>query len=121
MAPGMAVAVSSPLLQSDGRSLPTKGSIGIADENFVLRKRNEELERELQSSLQREVKAREDLARTKERLRATEEAEERLCSQLGDLEAEALEQASAYRAQIRSLTEQLSHAQRLLQSANISC
>ncbi|RWR80882.1 trichohyalin-like protein [Cinnamomum micranthum f. kanehirae] len=121
MAPGVAVAASRPFF------FPTKGNIvipndkeEIEDENekSLLRKRNEELEKELQSSLQREEKARVDLERTKQRLRATEEAEERLCSQLGELEAEAVEQARAYHSQIRSLMEQLSQAQKLLRSAD---
>ncbi|KAF8379857.1 hypothetical protein HHK36_029306 [Tetracentron sinense] len=57
-----------------------------------------------------------DGQRTSQRLRAVEEAEEMLCSQLGELEAEAVDQARAYHAQIKSLMHQLSQAQLLLQS-----
>ena len=54
------------------------------------------------------------------RLRVMEEAEERLCSQLSELEAKAIDQACSYHAQIVSLMDQLSHAQQLLQAASIS-
>ncbi|XP_010246014.1 PREDICTED: trichohyalin-like [Nelumbo nucifera] len=84
----------------------------------AFRRRYEEMERELKNSLKREAKMREELLRTSERLRSVEEAEERLCFQLGELEAEALDQARAYQAQIMSLMDQLSHAQKLLQATN---
>lgn len=83
----------------------------------ALMKRNEELERELRESREREERARDELRRTSERLRVAEEAEERLCSQLGELEAEAVVQAREYRARVVLLMEQLSQAQRLLQAA----
>ncbi|OUZ99071.1 hypothetical protein BVC80_8181g4 [Macleaya cordata] len=89
-------------------------------EEALLRRRNEELERELRKSLEREEKMKQELQRTTQRLIAVEDAEERLCSQLGELEAEALDHARLYEAQIRSLTEQLSHAQKLLQSSTHS-
>ncbi|KAF5960273.1 protein RESPONSE TO LOW SULFUR 3-like [Camellia sinensis] len=84
----------------------------------VLRKRNEELERELKRSMEREEKMKQELQRTWERLRVAEEAEERLCSQLGELEAEAVDQARAYRSRIFSLMDQLSAAQKLLSSSD---
>ncbi|KAL1539820.1 protein RESPONSE TO LOW SULFUR 3-like [Salvia divinorum] len=74
----------------------------------ALRRRNEELERELRESLEREERTRAELTRAMERLMLTEEAEERLCSQLGELEAEAVGQAREYRARIMELMEQLS-------------
>lgn len=86
----------------------------------VLAMRNEELERELRESREREERARDELRRTAERLRVAEEAEERLCSQLGELEAEAVVQAREYRARVVLLMEQLSQAQRLLQAASVS-
>ncbi|KAH7854541.1 hypothetical protein Vadar_015087 [Vaccinium darrowii] len=86
----------------------------------ALRKRNEELERELKGSMEREEKMRKELERTWERLRVAEEAEERLCSQLGELEAEAVDQARAYRARILSMMDQLSAAQKLLHAASIN-
>nr|DAD35545.1 TPA_asm: hypothetical protein HUJ06_006185 [Nelumbo nucifera] len=78
--------------------------------------RNEELERELKNSLKRKEKMREELLRTSERLRSMEEAEERLCSQLGELEAKALDQDHTY--YIMSLIDQLSHTQKLHQATN---
>lgn len=89
-------------------------------EEEELRRRNEELERELKKSREREEKMRQELRRTLERLSVAEEAEERLCSQLGDLEVEALEQAREYHARIVSLMDQLSQAQKLIQTSAIS-
>ncbi|XP_057440148.1 protein RESPONSE TO LOW SULFUR 3-like [Lotus japonicus] len=79
-----------------------------------LQKRNEELEKELRESKAREEQMRLQLQSAWEKLRVAEEAEERLCSQLGDLEAEAVHQARDYHARIVSLMEQLSRAQSLL-------
>ncbi|KAJ9173884.1 hypothetical protein P3X46_016976 [Hevea brasiliensis] len=79
-----------------------------------LEKRNEELERALKESKEREDQMREDLRRAWERLRVAEEAEERLCLQLGELEAEGVNQARAYNARILSLMDQLSQALNLL-------
>ncbi|MCL7037913.1 hypothetical protein MKW94_006492 [Papaver nudicaule] len=89
-------------------------------QKIMMRQRNEELESELQKSLEREEKMRAELEKTTERLYVVEEAEERLCSQLGELEAEALDHIRLYQDQIRSLNEQLSQAQSLLQSVNSS-
>ncbi|XP_061356665.1 protein RESPONSE TO LOW SULFUR 3-like [Gastrolobium bilobum] len=82
-----------------------------------LKRRNEALEKELRESKEREEQMRRDLQSTWERLRVAEEAEERLCSQLGELEAEAVYQARDYHSRIVSLMDQLSHAQTLLQKA----
>ena len=89
-----------------------------ADQEVVLRKRNEELERELRKSKEREERMKEELRRTWERLRVAEEAEERLCAQLGELEAEAVDYARDYHARVLSLMDQLSQAQKLLQSGS---
>ncbi|MCL7028651.1 hypothetical protein MKW94_006828 [Papaver nudicaule] len=86
----------------------------------IMKQRNEELESELQKSLEREEQMRAELEKTTERLYVVEEAEERLCSQLGELEAEALDHIRLYQDQIRSLNEQLSQAQSLLKSVNSS-
>lgn len=91
-----------------------------AEPEKALMRKNEELERELRESRAREERARDDLRRTTERLRVAEEAEERLCSQLGELEAEAVVQAREDRARMVLLMEQLSQAHRLLQAASIS-
>ncbi|WCJ28453.1 response to low sulfur 3 [Euphorbia peplus] len=73
-----------------------------------LKKRNEELEKQVIESREREEKMRVELQRAWERLRVAEEAEERLCSDLGELEAESLNQARLYQARILSLMDQLS-------------
>ncbi|CAN4085586.1 unnamed protein product [Withania somnifera] len=86
----------------------------------VLRRRNKELEKALKKSIEREEKMREELNKTWERLRVAEEAEERLCSQLGEFEAEAVDQAREYRTRVINLMDQLSLAQKLLESAAIN-
>lgn len=80
----------------------------------ILKKRNEELEKALKESKLREEQMRAELQRTWHRLGVAEEAEERLCSQLGELEAEAVNQARAYNARILSLMDQLSQAHNLV-------
>lgn len=112
MAPTIAVAPTKPK--------PQRQPPHPAEEEEVLRKRNEELERELKRSMEREEKMRKELERTWERLRVAEEAEERLCSQMGELEAEAVDQARSYRARVLSMMDQLSAAQKLLQAASVS-
>uniref|UniRef100_A0A7C8YZ91 Uncharacterized protein n=1 Tax=Opuntia streptacantha TaxID=393608 RepID=A0A7C8YZ91_OPUST len=84
-----------------------------------LEKYNEELERKLRESLMREEKTKAELRRALERVRVAEEAEEMLCSQLGDLEAEAVDQARYFHAQISALMEELSQAQALLQARSL--
>ncbi|XP_014504197.1 protein RESPONSE TO LOW SULFUR 3-like [Vigna radiata var. radiata] len=79
-----------------------------------LKKRNEELEEELKRSKEREDQVRSQLHAALDRLSVAEDAEERLCAQLGDLEAEALLQARDYHARIVSLVDQLSQAHSLL-------
>ncbi|KAI4340965.1 hypothetical protein MLD38_025750 [Melastoma candidum] len=87
-----------------------------------LRKRNEELQRELRRSLKREETTRSEMERGWARLHAVEEAEERLCSQLGELEAEAYEQARRYRVRIAELTEKLDRAFLCLSTVkNVGC
>lgn len=86
----------------------------------MLKKRNEELERELKKSAEREEVMKQELRATFHRLRVAEEAEEQLCSQLGELEAEAVDQARSYRLRMSALMEQLSLAQNLLRSASLS-
>ncbi|XP_022996267.1 protein RESPONSE TO LOW SULFUR 2-like [Cucurbita maxima] len=83
--------------------------------DLAIRRRNEELEKELQASREREQVMRQQLQRACQRLKVAEEAEERLSSQLGELEAEALTQARDYHHQIAALMNQLSQAQKLLQ------
>lgn len=90
------------------------------EEEKLLRKRNEELERELRKSQEREERMKAELQKARERLRVAEEAEERLCSQLGELEAEAVDQARTDHARILALMNQLSQAQRLLQASSVA-
>ncbi|KAJ6867897.1 protein RESPONSE TO LOW SULFUR 2-like [Populus alba x Populus x berolinensis] len=88
------------------------------DQEMMLKKRNAELEKALEESKRREEKMISELQRTWERLRVAEEAEEMLCSQLGDLEAEAANQARAYHSRILSLMNELSQAHDLLHLTN---
>ncbi|KAF7816590.1 protein RESPONSE TO LOW SULFUR 2-like [Senna tora] len=81
-----------------------------------LKKRNEELEKELRQSKEREELMMRQLQSAWERLRVAEDAEERLCSQLAELEAESLHQARDYHARIVALMEQLSQAHDLLKA-----
>lgn len=92
----------------------------IETTTLQLKKRNEELEKELRQSKEREEVMRRELESAWERLRVAEDAEERLCSQLGELEAEALHQARDYHARILALMEQLSRAQNLIKASSIS-
>ncbi|XP_043703901.1 protein RESPONSE TO LOW SULFUR 3-like [Telopea speciosissima] len=120
MAPSIATRAAPPANRNEpcSRCPPKKKGetmMGLAEE--ALRKRNEELERELKMSLEREEKMRKELEKTSQRLRDVEEAEELLCFQVGELEVEALDQARADQAQIRSLMDQLSQAHKLLQAA----
>ncbi|XP_050234112.1 protein RESPONSE TO LOW SULFUR 4-like [Mercurialis annua] len=73
-----------------------------------LKKRVEELEKALKQSREREAEMRAEVERVWRRLRIAEEAEERLCSQLGELEAEAVHQAHLYNTHLLSLMDQLS-------------
>ncbi|KAH7664580.1 ArsR-like helix-turn-helix domain-containing protein [Dioscorea alata] len=75
-----------------------------------LKRRNQELEKELKKGIEREIKMREELERTKERLRLVEDAEEMLCSQLGELEAEAVMHARQYQLRVAELSDQLARA-----------
>ncbi|XP_055828451.1 protein RESPONSE TO LOW SULFUR 3-like [Solanum dulcamara] len=93
--------------------------VSAVPQSEMLRRRNEELEKELKKSVEREDKMREELKKIWERLRVAEEAEERLCSQLGEFEAEAVDQARAYRTRVLNLMDQLSLAKKLLQSASV--
>ncbi|KAK7321327.1 hypothetical protein VNO77_31855 [Canavalia gladiata] len=91
-------------------------SVKTKDETTALelKKRNEELEEELRQSQQREEQMRLQLRVVLDRLRVAEDAEERLCSQLGDLEAEAVQEARDYNARIVSLMDELSQLHSLL-------
>nr|GEV80144.1 protein response to low sulfur 3-like [Tanacetum cinerariifolium] len=83
-----------------------------------LQRRNEELEKELIRSLQREDELKMELQKLWERVRVADEAEERLCAQLGELEAETLDHAQEYHEHLVSLMEQLSAAHKFIESAS---
>ncbi|CAL0305362.1 unnamed protein product [Lupinus luteus] len=85
-----------------------------------LKKRNEQLEKELKESKEREEDMKRKLQSACESLRVAEEAEEMLCCQLGDLEAETVEQARDYHGKVVLLTEQLQRAQTLLNKSGSS-
>ncbi|KAG6650369.1 hypothetical protein CIPAW_06G038100 [Carya illinoinensis] len=109
------------------------GSMKSEEEEAKLRKRNEELERELRKSQEREEQMRKELQKSQEReeqmrkelqkawerIRVAEEAEEMLCSQLGELEAESVHQAREYNARLLSLVDQLSRGTH--QSTSAAC
>ncbi|KAJ0964278.1 hypothetical protein J5N97_029400 [Dioscorea zingiberensis] len=118
MAPVMAIAYP----RGGGVPKALLGRKGVAGEEEVeeLRRRNEELEREVREGREREEKLGRELNRVMERLRMVEEAEERLCSQLGELEAEAVAQARSYHLRINDLCERLADAQRMLHSSSSS-
>ncbi|KAK2972819.1 hypothetical protein RJ640_028347 [Escallonia rubra] len=113
----MAPTIAMPFVKADPQS-HHQNRRDTAEEEAALRRRNEELERELQRSLAREEKMKAELQKTWNRLRIAEEAEERLCSQLGELEAEAVDEARAYRARMLALMDQLAAAQVQLQSSS---
>ncbi|KAL2921574.1 Protein RESPONSE TO LOW SULFUR 4 [Bienertia sinuspersici] len=121
MAPTIAVYSSEYNNKRNNNNNNVESNRGNEESNVeMLRKRNEDLERELKESLKREEKMKEELQKVWERVNVAEEAEERLCSQLGDFEVEAVEQAREYHERIVALTNQLNHAHMLLQSASIS-
>ncbi|KAK9724130.1 hypothetical protein RND81_05G050400 [Saponaria officinalis] len=124
MAPTIAIPPSSnytdkhqPMLLSSKKKTVT---VSASLEMEELKKRNEELERELRESKEREDELMRQLSKAWERVRVAEEAEEMLCSQLGDLEVDAVEQARLFHSQISDLTSQLSRAQLLLPRSSSS-
>lgn len=84
-----------------------------------LMRRNTELENQLRDFIEREEVLKTELERTRMRLHFVEEAEERLCFQMGELEAEAVAQAHVYRLHVTELSDQLAAALRLLRSTNL--
>jgi len=83
-----------------------------------LRLINKCLLHQLEESRRQEAEVRAELEETRIRLLNVREAEERLCTQLGEFEAESVEQAQAYNQEIISLTQRLNHAEHLLSAAN---
>ncbi|KAK9075274.1 hypothetical protein SSX86_003596 [Deinandra increscens subsp. villosa] len=83
-----------------------------------LKTRSEELERELTKSLQREENMKIELQRLHKRVRVAEDAEEQLCAQLGDLEAETVDHAHEYQTHLVALMKQLETAHKFIESAS---
>ena len=78
-----------------------------AKEAEEMRRHNSELEKAVAEAAAREERLRRELEAALARLAVAEEAEERLCVQLGELEAEFLEQAVEYQQHVKVLSERL--------------
>jgi len=108
----------SPMMAVIGTGGKKESKNAVPVPESELKRRNDQLEKELKESKEREEQMRRQLQSAWERLRVAEEAEERLCSQLGELEAEAVYQARDYHDRIVSLMDQLSRAQSLLHQSS---
>ncbi|XP_040383959.1 uncharacterized protein LOC121055511, partial [Oryza brachyantha] len=80
-------------------------------------RRNAELEKAAAEAAAREERLRRELEAALARLAVAEEAEERLCVQLGELEAEAVAEAVEYQQQVRELSERLALMDAVLRSS----
>ncbi|KAG8092232.1 hypothetical protein GUJ93_ZPchr0012g20921 [Zizania palustris] len=80
-------------------------------------RRNAELEKAAAEAAAREERLRQELEAALARLAVAEEAEERLCVQLGELEAEAVTQAVEYQQHVRELSERLAFMDGVLRSS----
>ncbi|GLJ07147.1 hypothetical protein SUGI_0059660 [Cryptomeria japonica] len=87
----------------------------------ALRSENLKLQRIVEESQRYKAELMADLEKVRMRLLMTEEAEEHLCSQLGELEAESVLQARDYNHQINSLKQQLAQMQDLLARFQRNC
>ena len=92
----------------------TKVTVDAGREAEEMRRRNAELERAVAEAAAREERLRRELEAALARLAVAEEAEERLCVQLGELEAEAVTQAIEYQEHVRALSERLAFADAVL-------
>ena len=89
-----------------GAATPSRGKgSAAAEEAELLRRRNAELEREVAA-------LRAELGAARRRAETAEEAEERLCVQLGEAEVEAVEIARAYQGRVEELARELAAARR---------
>jgi len=88
------------------------------EEMRELRLTNKRLVQQLEESRRQQAEMWAELEETRIRFLTVREAEERLCTQLGEFEAESVEQARAYNQEIVSLTQRLKHAERLLCEAS---
>ncbi|EAY79167.1 hypothetical protein OsI_34275 [Oryza sativa Indica Group] len=85
-----------------------------AKEAEEVMRRNAELEAAAAEAAAREERLRRELEAALAALAVAEEAEERLCVQLGELEAEAMAQAVEYQQQVRELSDRLAFADGVL-------
>uniref|UniRef100_A0A0E0EZS5 Uncharacterized protein n=1 Tax=Oryza meridionalis TaxID=40149 RepID=A0A0E0EZS5_9ORYZ len=89
-----------------------------AKEAEEVMRRNAELEAAAAEAAAREERLRRELEAALAALAVAEEAEERLCVQLGELEAEAMAQAVEYQQQVRELSDRLAFANGVLRSSS---
>ncbi|CAD6205536.1 unnamed protein product [Miscanthus lutarioriparius] len=95
------------------------GAAGAGGEAEEMKRRNAELERAVAEAAAREERLRRELEAALARLAVAEEAEERLCVQLGELEAEAVTEAIEYQERVRALSERLAFVDGVLRSSGI--
>ncbi|EMS66078.1 hypothetical protein TRIUR3_26442 [Triticum urartu] len=81
--------------------------------------KSSELARAVAEAEAREERLRRELEAALARVAVAEEAEERLCVQLGELEAEAMTQAMEYQQHVRALSERLAPMDGLLRSSGL--
>ncbi|XP_066324843.1 protein RESPONSE TO LOW SULFUR 1-like [Miscanthus floridulus] len=104
MAPSISIDTAAPSSAAGVNKKKSAAAAGsLVDEAELLRRRNSELEQEVAA-------LRLELGAARQRAETAEEAEERLCVQLGDAEVEALELARAYQAQVQALAAELAAA-----------
>ncbi|KAL6888561.1 hypothetical protein ACP4OV_009587 [Aristida adscensionis] len=104
MAPAISIGVATPAsAAAKARRGAAAGDQAAAGEAELLRRRNAELEREV-AALRAELDA------ARRRAETAEEAEERLCVQLGEAEVDAVELARAYQDRLDALARELAAA-----------
>ncbi|CAO2044424.1 unnamed protein product [Urochloa humidicola] len=101
MAPAISIGAATSSAGAGKKS--SRDGVVAVEEAELLRRRNAELEREV-AALRAEVAA------ARRRAETAEEAEERLCVQLGDAEVEAVEIARAYQSRVEELARELAAA-----------
>ncbi|OEL20845.1 hypothetical protein BAE44_0018141 [Dichanthelium oligosanthes] len=104
MAPSISIGIATPSWAGAGKKGSSNGVLEVKEAE-VLWWRNAELEREVAA-------LRAELGAARRRAETAEEAEERLCVQLGDAEVEAVEIARAYQEQVEELARELAAARR---------
>ncbi|CAM0146359.1 unnamed protein product [Urochloa decumbens] len=105
MALSISIGVATPSAGGAAAGKKSRAAFGAVavEEAELLRWWNAELERDV-------VALRAELFAARQRAETAEEAEERLCVQLGDAEVEAVEIARAYQARVEELARELAAA-----------